>query len=65
MIHSARPTVPPVEITIFLAGTFCFGDFETWGRTYGRTDTTFKNSVKKNDTFSTKIKEWILEHVPI
>ena len=34
MIHSAKPEVQPVAITIFTLNVFCF---EKWGRTDGRT----------------------------
>ena len=44
MIHLARPTVPPVAITILPGKLLCLRDFEKWGRTYGRTDNTCENS---------------------
>ena len=58
MIPLARPTVPPVAITI-LAGTFfVLRDFEKWGRKEGRTD---RQHVIPTDRGSA---EWINIHFP-
>ena len=40
MIPSSRPTVPPILIAISLENYF---DFETWGRTDGRTNDMCEN----------------------
>ena len=44
MIHSARPTVPIVVITILTWNFFCLRDFEKWRRTNGTDRHPFENS---------------------
>ena len=56
MIHSARPTDPPVPITILAWTLFCLWDFQKWGRTYGRT-TFAKTMITTGRDFGSA--EWI------